>query len=88
MRTYDRNFKLIRAGLDFVCLSGYALWCEGKAESSVILIRLLSKLINSSKFYVLNFVKKVNKDYSWRKSSAVGLDSSIQINYSEKKWFE
>ena len=24
MRTYDRNFKLIRAGADFVCLPGYA----------------------------------------------------------------
>ena len=28
MRTYDRNFKLIHAGADFVCLPGYALYLQ------------------------------------------------------------
>ena len=30
MRTYDRNFKLIRVGADVICLPGYALSSKSK----------------------------------------------------------
>ena len=75
MRTYDRNFKLIRAGADFVCLPGYALFTKKKFVEKFVRKKVPKK--KSKK--ILKIILTIF--YIWKKTS-------VQIPLIFEKKFE